>query len=392
MNSSQLVIVLGTRPEIVKLAPIIRECQNRDVSYTVVHTGQHYSPQLTEVFFEELGLPQPDHTLGVGSATHGEQTGNMIAGVEEVLLDEEPETVVVQGDTNTTLAATIAASKLDAELAHVEAGLRSDDRDMPEEINRIICDHTADSLYPPTDAAAENLRAEGIPDDRISVTGNTVVDALERHRDLAAERTTALDDFGVESGEYGLVTLHRAENVDDPDRFEEILTGIDRVAREYELDMIYPAHPRARKMLEDVRVPDSIGVVEPLDYLEFLRLESDAAVVLTDSGGVQEEACVLGVPCVTLRENTERPETIAVGANRLGGVTPTNIFETAREMVGTDADWDNPFGDGDAAAKILDSSAATSAGDAESATREGETDEATSEDDADGATTTEVLQ
>ncbi|WP_137287834.1 non-hydrolyzing UDP-N-acetylglucosamine 2-epimerase [Halorussus salinisoli] len=358
MNSSQLAIVLGTRPEIVKLAPIIRECRERDVPHTVVHTGQHYSPQLTEVFFDKLGLPAPDHTLGVGSETHGQQTGNMIAGVEEILLDAEPETVLVQGDTNTTLAGTIAASKLDAELGHVEAGLRSDDRGMPEEINRIICDHTADRLFAPTPAAAENLRAEGIPSDRISVTGNTVVDALQRHRTLAADQSTALDDYEVTPGEYGLVTVHRAENVDDRERFADVLTGIDRVAREFDMEMIYPVHPRARKVLSDLTVPDSIRVVEPLDYLEFLRLESDAGLILTDSGGVQEEACVLGVPCVTLRKNTERPETIAAGANRLGGVTPTRILDASRDMVKADTGWDNPFGDGDAASRILDTSAA----------------------------------
>ncbi|WP_135823759.1 non-hydrolyzing UDP-N-acetylglucosamine 2-epimerase [Halorussus ruber] len=359
MNSSQIAIVLGTRPEIVKLAPVIRTCQRRDVPCTVVHTGQHYSPQLTEVFFDELELPRPDRTLGVGSSTHGEQTGNMIAGVEEVLLEADPETVLVQGDTNTTLAGTIAASKLDAELCHVEAGLRSHDREMPEEINRIICDHTADRLFAPTPAAAENLRAEGIPRKRIEVTGNTVVDALERHRSIAADRSDALEAFGVEAGEYGLVTLHRAENVDDLDRFADLLTGIDRVAREFDLEMVYPAHPRARKVLEDLPVPDSIRVVEPLDYLEFLRLESDAGLILTDSGGVQEEACVLDVPCVTLRENTERPETIAVGANRLGGVTPPSIVEAAREMYEARTGWENPFGDGDAADRILETSAAT---------------------------------
>lgn len=358
MNSSQLAIVLGTRPEIVKLAPIIRECRKRDVPHTVVHTGQHYSPQLTEVFFEELELPAPDHTLGVGSETHGQQTGNMIAGVERILLDAEPETVLVQGDTNTTLAATIAASKLDAELGHVEAGLRSHDRRMPEEVNRIICDHTADRLFAPTYVAAENLRSEGIPRNRVSVTGNTVVDALKRHRNLAAERD-ALDDVGVVPGEYGLVTLHRAENVDDPERFADLLTGIDRVARQFDLDMVYPAHPRARNVLENLSVPESVRVVEPLDYLEFLRLQGEAALILTDSGGVQEEACVLDVPCVTLRENTERPETLSVGANRLGGVTPEGILDAAHEMFGTDADWDNPFGDGDAAEQIVDASAAT---------------------------------
>ncbi|ELZ10972.1 UDP-N-acetylglucosamine 2-epimerase [Halovivax asiaticus JCM 14624] len=361
MTSAQLAIVLGTRPEIIKLAPIIQECRRRDIAHTVVHTGQHYSPRLTEVFFEELQLPSPDHTLGVGSDTHGEQTGSMIAGIESVLLDVDPRTVLVQGDTNTTLAATIAASKLDVELAHVEAGLRSDDRQMPEEVNRIICDHTADQLFAPTTEAATNLRDEGIEADRITVTGNTVVDALQRHRRIALERNTLPEGLGDVPGEYGLVTLHRAENVDEPERFADILSGIDRVARAFDLELIYPVHPRAREVLSDLPVPDTVRPVEPLEYLDFLRLEAEARLILTDSGGVQEEACVLGVPCVTLRENTERPETIAVGANRLGGVSPERIAEAARVVLAADDEWDNPFGDGDAARRILEASAATPA-------------------------------
>lgn len=354
MNSPQLAIVLGTRPEIIKLAPIVRECHRRDVPYAVVHTGQHYSRRLTEVFFDELELPSPDHQFGVGSDTHGHQTGAMIADIEDALVESDPETVFVHGDTNTTLAATIAASKLDVELGHVEAGLRSDDRGMPEEINRIICDHAADRLFAPTANAAMNLAAEGIPETRVAVTGNTVVDAIDHNRTLAADRSTVLSEFGVAPGEYGVVTLHRAENVDDTDRFAELLSGVDRAAREFDLEMVYPIHPRARAMITDLSVPETVQLVDPLDYLDFLRLQSEAALVLTDSGGVQEEACVLDVPCVTLRENTERPETVAVGANRLAGATAQGVVDAARTILRADPAWENPFGDGDAAGRILD--------------------------------------
>lgn len=351
-----VALVLGTRPEIIKLAPVVRACERRGVDYSLVHTGQHYSDELDAVFFEQLDLPEPDHHLGVGSGSHGEQTGEMLAGIERILLEEDPEVVLVQGDTNSVLAGAIATSKLDVDLGHVEAGLRSFDREMPEETNRVLTDHAADHLFAPTEDAAELLSEEGIPDEQVYVTGNTIVDAVHEHRELAAGKSNALADLDLEGTRYALVTAHRAENVDDPERFREMLDGIDAVAADHDLEVVYPIHPRARERVEEfgLRVPASIRLVDPQDYLDFLRLEQEATLILTDSGGIQEEACILGVPCVTLRDSTERPETLDVGANVLAGVAPERIRARAEEMMGTEPTWENPFGDGTAAEKILD--------------------------------------
>jgi UDP-N-acetylglucosamine 2-epimerase (non-hydrolysing) len=355
MTSTQLTFVLGTRPEIIKLAPLIRLCDRREVPYTVIHTGQHYSESLDSVFFEKLALPSPDHNLQVGSKPHGAQTGEMIAGIEEILREERPDTVLVQGDTNSVLAGAIAADKLETELGHVEAGLRSFDREMPEESNRRVADHLADYLFAPSETAADLLRQEGIDEDRISVTGNTVVDAVERHQSVAEEKSSALADLGLTPGEFVLMTAHRAENVDNPRRFRRILRGVSLVAREFDLPVVYPIHPRAEAKLEefDLTVPDEVRTVDPLDYLDFLTLQANARLILTDSGGIQEEASILQVPCVTMREHTERPETVSVGANELCGTTPGEILRAARGMDRTSTNWDTPYGDGDAAEKIL---------------------------------------
>ncbi len=354
--STGVAIVLGTRPEIVKLAPVINACRERDVPHVVVHTGQHYSESLDAVFFEQLELPEPDVHLGIGSGSHGEQTGRMLVELEAVLREAEPETVLVQGDTNTVLAGAIAASKLEPELGHVEAGLRSFDRAMPEELNRIVADHVADRLYAPTGTSRDRLEAEGIPDARIAVTGNTVVDALERNRDLARRKSTVLADLDLADAPFFLMTAHRAENVDDASRFRDLLEGVRLAADDADRPVVYPVHPRAADRLSTfgVDVPDRIRTVEPAAYLDFLRLESAAEVILTDSGGVQEEACVLGVPCVTLRDSTERPETIAAGANRLAGTDPPAIRRAVAEARETDGDWANPFGDGSAGERIVE--------------------------------------
>lgn len=355
-QDTHLAFVLGTRPEIIKMAPLIRECQDRRQSFVLIHTGQHYSESLDAVFFEQLELPTPDYHLGVGSGSHGEQTGEMLIEIEEVLCDEEPNVVFVQGDTNSVLAGAIASSKLDCELAHVEAGLRSFNREMPEETNRVLADHVSDYLFAPTEQSREYLLDEGRPDEKISVTGNTVVDALYRNRNLARKKSTVISDMGLEGEEFFLMTAHRAENVDDEDRFRGLLEGVGAAAEEHDAAVIYPIHPRAEAMLDEfgLSVPDHITLVEPQDYLDFLRLESEASLILTDSGGVQEEACVLGVPCVTMRDNTERPETVDVGANRLSGIDPDSIQSAARTMLSESTDWENPFGDGRAAARILD--------------------------------------
>lgn len=355
-QSPDIVFVLGTRPEIIKLAPVIRACDRHKVSYSLLHTGQHYSEDLNATFFEQLELPAPDYNLGVGSGSHGEQTGEMIAGIESILLNDSPDVVLVQGDTNSVLAGAIATSKLDIELGHVEAGLRSFDRDMPEETNRVLADHTADYLFAPTDDAAALLQKEGLPDDRIFVTGNTIVDSVQEHTQLAAQKSTVLSAFELEPGEFALMTAHRAENVDDADRFAGILDGIGRFASGSGLEVLYPIHPRAQERVEefDLTVPESIRTVPPQDFLDFLQLEMNAAVVFTDSGGVQEETCILQTPCVTVRDSTERPETLDVGSNTLVGTVPDAIVAGAETMVDRDPTWENPFGDGRAAGRILD--------------------------------------
>lgn len=352
---TDVAIVLGTRPEIIKLSPVIRECQRHDVDFTVIHTGQHYSENLDSVFFDSLELPEPDHSLGVGSASHGQQTGEMLIGLEGMLRKMSPEVVLVQGDTNSVLAGAIVASKLDTKLGHVEAGLRSFDRTMPEETNRVVADHVADLLFPPTDQSEQYLLREGISQLRITVTGNTVVDAVRRHQHLANEKSTVLSELAVEENEFMLMTAHRQENVDDEDRFRRLLSGVEQAGAEHDLDVIYPIHPRSRDRLDSfgIDLPDRIRGVKPQDYLDFLRLEAAAKLILTDSGGVQEEACILGVPCVTMRDNTERPETIDVGANRLGTCDSDRIARSVTEMLGRSGGWENPFGDGNAASRIL---------------------------------------
>ncbi len=352
----RIVLVLGTRPEIVKLAPIIRACDRAAVEYSVVHTGQHYSERLDEVFFDDLELPAPEYNLEVGSGDHAAQTGEMVGRLGEVFEWESPDVVVVQGDTNSAFAGGVVASKRDTTLAHVEAGLRSFDREMPEELNRVLVDHAADHLFAPTDEAADQLRTEAIPEDRIEVTGNTVVDAVRQHARLAREKSDALTELDLQGAPFALLTAHRPGNVDDPERFQGLLDGVARYADDRDLPVVYPVHPRSRERIGDydLDVPDAIDCVEPLNFLDFLRLESEATVAFTDSGGVQEEACVLGTPCVTIRGSTERPETVAVGSNVLAEPTPRSISDAAEEVQRGPNEWESPFGDGHAAERILE--------------------------------------
>ena len=359
LNSSSdpsVAIVLGTRPEIIKLSPVIRACERQNVSYSVIHTGQHYSESLDAVFFDQLELPNPGHQLGVGSDTHAKQTAEMMVGIEEILLKQDPEVVLVQGDTNTVLAGAIATSKLDIDLGHIEAGLRSFDQEMPEETNRVLSDHVGDYLFAPTETSRGLLLKEGVSEDRIYVTGNTVVDAVQENKEIAETKSSALTDLKLADQKFGLVTAHRAENVDCSERFADLLEGVQLVGEEFDMEMVYPIHPRAKERLEEfsLAVPEKVRLIDPQDYLDFLRLQQEAEVILTDSGGIQEEASILGVPCVTLRDNTERPETLEIGANELAGTDPEVILSCAVDMMETDRTWDNPFGDGNAAEKILE--------------------------------------
>jgi len=351
----KVAVVLGTRPEIIKFSPIIREMERRGLDYFILHTGQHYSYNMDRVFFEQLGLPEARYNLEVGSGTHAEQTGRMLMGIERVLLGEKPDVVLVEGDTNTVLAGALAAYKIGVKVGHVEAGLRSYDRRMPEEINRVLVDHCSDLLFAPTEKARRTLLREGIADEKIFVTGNTIVDAVYQNLEISKERCSILEDLDLVSGGYFLATVHRQENVDDEGRFRGIMEGLEAVGREFGLEVVYPIHPRARRRLRMFGLePRGIRLIEPLDYLGFLQLESNAGLVLTDSGGVQEEACILGVPCVTLRDNTERPETLEVGANVLAGTDPRVIVEKVKYMLGKSNSWVNPFGDGRAGVRIVE--------------------------------------
>jgi len=342
----KVAVILGTRPEIIKMSPVVRELENQCLDYFILHTNQHYSYKMDQVFFEQLRLPEPKHNLNVGSGTHAEETGKMLIGIESILRSEKPDVILVEGDTNTVLAGALAACKLMIKVGHVESGLRSYDREMPEEVNRLLTDHVSDYLFAPTENAKENLLKEGIDENKIFVTGNTIVDAISQNIELVEDD----DDLA----DYFLVTLHRQENVDREDRLRNVIKGLELVAQEFRVPIIYPIHPRTRQRITrfDIHV-NGIKLVEPLGYLAFLKLLGNAKLVFTDSGGVQEEACILRVPCVTLRYNTERPETLEVGSNVLAGAEPKSILEKGMLMIDKSRDWKNPFGDGKAAKRIV---------------------------------------
>lgn len=350
----KLSIILGTRPEIIKMSPIIRKCQQNNLDFFILHTGQHYSYNMDKIFFEKLMLPTPEYNLEVGSGTQGEQTGKMIIEIEKILKKEDPDVVLVQGDTNTVIAGAITASKMGIKIGHVEAGLRSYDNTMPEEINRKLTDHCSDYLFAPTEKAKEILIKEGIPQDKIFFIGNTIVDAVYENLEIARNSGIKLSELGLEEKNYFIVTAHRQENVDNLGKLKGILKGLKRVKDKYGLPIIYPIHPRTKKMMKEFNLKfDFLNLIEPVGFLDFLMLESKAKLILTDSGGVQEESCILGVPCVTLRENTERPETIEVGANMLAGTAEDRIIKNVENMLDKKGNWKNPFGDGKAAEKII---------------------------------------
>ena len=351
----KISVILGTRPEIIKMSPVIRECEKQELDYFILHTGQHYTYNLDKIFFEELELTTPKYNLDVGSGTHAEETGKMLIGIEKVLKEEKPDVVLVEGDTNTVLAGALAASKLHINVGHVEAGLRSYDRTMPEEINRALADHVSDYLFAPTEKAKENLLREGIEENAIFVTGNTIVDAVYQNLEIAKRKVDILNKLNLNSEGYFLVTAHRQENVDNKERLKDILEGLELVYRKFDLPIIYPIHPRTKKKIREfgLEVPKGIELIEPLGFLEFLQLEANAKLVLTDSGGVQEETCILKVPCVTLRDNTERQETLNVGSNVLVGVNQNKILEGVKKMIDKKANWKNPFGDGKAGERII---------------------------------------
>jgi UDP-N-acetylglucosamine 2-epimerase (non-hydrolysing) len=350
-----LSIILGTRPEIIKMSPLIRECEKRNLDYFVLHTGQHYSFEMDKAFFDDLELPKPAYNLEIGSGSHAEQTGKIMVGIEKVILDEKPDVVLVQGDTNTVLAGSLAASKVNIKVGHVEAGLRSYDRSMPEEINRVVADHVSNILFAPTELSKQNLLKEGIEESKIFVTGNTIVDAVFQNLEISNNKGNVLNDLKLKSKEYFLLTSHRAENVDNREQMSKLLKGISMIQKEYFMPVVFPVHPRTEKRIQEFGFSlEDIMSIRPVSFLEFLQLEANARLVFTDSGGVQEETCILGTPCITLRDNTERPETLEVGSNILAGVESNRIMQSAVKMINGKKSWNNPFGDGKAAEKIID--------------------------------------
>ena len=351
-------IIVGTRPEIIKMAPVIRECKKRGIAYFIIHSNQHYSEEMDSIFFKELELPAPDYNLGVGSGLHSNQTGNILIEMEPILLQEKPDVVLVQGDTNTVLAGALAASKLDIKVGHIEAGLRSYDRTMPEETNRILTDHMSEYLFAVGPNQHAILAKEGIDGDKIFTVGNTVSDSLFQHLDISASTSTILADLGVSSGAFFLVTAHRAANVDVMANLLELLVLFDKLHAKYSQTIVWPIHPRTQAKLKEfsIELPSYLQLIPPVGYLDFIQLQKHARLILTDSGGIQEEACLLGVPCITLRENTERPESIEVGANVLVGRDADKALAAAEKWLANDAgnfNWNNPFGDGHVAETIL---------------------------------------
>ncbi len=325
----KILTVIGARPQFIKAAAVSRSLQHR-VTEIILHTGQHYDKNLSKVFFEELDIPNPTYNLGVGSGTHGSQTGEMLGKIEAVLIKEEPDWVLVYGDTNSTLAGALAAAKLNINVAHVEAGLRSFNRRMPEEINRILTDHISDLLFCPSDVAVQNLKKEGITKN-VVIVGDVMADSLFYTAEKAAQKSKIIETLGLKPGNYYLATVHRAENTDDPHRLKNILEAFVAL----DAQVVFPIHPRTSQAIEnynfDLDLENSnIKFVEPMGYLNMIRLEQSAKMILTDSGGIQKEAYWLRVPCVTLRDETEWVETVESGWNVIAGGDKERILHIIR--------------------------------------------------------------
>lgn len=336
----------------MKIKPVLDALERQDEDTVLVHTGQHYDFEMSAVFFDELGIRDPDHHLGIGSGTHAEQTAGTMVAFEKVLDAERPDVVVVVGDVNATLACAVVAAKGGSLVAHVEAGARSRDWSMPEEINRVVADRVSDYLFAADPEAADNLRAEGYRDDQIHLVGNVMIDTLLGNLDRARERDV-LDRLGLDRGGYALATLHRAGNVDDPVVLDRLLTALGTIADS--VPVVFPVHPRTRQRIGDRSAPAGVLLVEPVGYLDFVALTDAAALVLTDSGGVQAETTALGVPCLTLRDTTEWQITIDEGTNQLVGLDPEGIVEVARMVLRHGVVSRRPdLWDGHAAGRIAD--------------------------------------
>jgi UDP-N-acetylglucosamine 2-epimerase (non-hydrolysing) len=356
----KIVNIVGARPNFMKIAPLMAAYRRHpSIEPLLVHTGQHYDERMSALFFDQLGIPQPDINLEVGSGSHAQQTAEIMKAIEPVLLEHAPRAVLVVGDVNSTIACGLVAVKLGIRLVHVEAGLRSRDRTMPEEINRVLTDAISDLLFCTEQSGVDNLLAEGVEPERVFLVGNVMIDTLLRHREQA-ERSPVLEQLGLAPRSYAVLTLHRPSNVDDPATFSRIVDALAAIERE--LPIVFPVHPRTRRILDDTPLGRrlagmrAVSRIDPLGFLDFLKLTSAARVVLTDSGGIQEETTILGVPCLTLRENTERPVTVECGTNRLVGRDPARILTAWRDIRDGAAASPRvpPLWDGRAAERIAD--------------------------------------
>jgi UDP-GlcNAc3NAcA epimerase len=346
----RILTVIGARPQFIKAAPVSAAFAAAGLDEVVVHTGQHYDERMSDVFFAELGMSLPSHNLGIGSGPHGQQTAAMLVGVEDIINTESPDALMVYGDTNSTIAAALAAAKLHIPVIHVEAGLRSFNREMPEEINRVVTDHLSTLLFAPTESAVKLLAAEGITAG-VLLVGDVMFDATLLFAGRSPGPVSAIVELQLDEREYVLATVHRAENTDSPERLEAILSALTEIGRQ--MPVILPLHPRTRAIIGD-RSIDGVHLIEPVGYLEMVQLEAGAAVIVTDSGGVQKEAFFHGVPCVTVRHETEWTELVDLGWNRLAAPDSAEaIVAAVHDAAGTQGDSAKPYGDGDAANKLV---------------------------------------
>jgi UDP-GlcNAc3NAcA epimerase len=359
----KMLTIVGARPQFIKAAVVSRAIRQPldhgsmpEIDEVLVHTGQHYDQNMSRVFFEQLDIPEPKYNLGVSAGSHGRMTGSMLIAIEDVILIEKPDRVLVYGDTNSTLAGALAAAKLHIPVAHVEAGLRSFNRRMPEEINRVLTDRISDLLFCPSKTAITNLKQEGMTDGVLNI-GDVMYDAFIQYRKMARDRSTILLDLGIQRTDYCLATLHRQENTDDPDRLSSIFSAFQKMASR-ELPLILPLHPRTKKCLKKYNIeiePNSgVRIISPVNYLDMIALESSAQAILTDSGGMQKEAYFAGVPCVTLRDETEWVETVEVGANHIAGAESDSILSAFIKIQNSNKTIKKGlYGDGHAAEKII---------------------------------------
>ena len=359
--TDEIAVVVGTRPGIIKFSPVIKKLKEYNIPFFIIHTGQHYTYNMDKQFFKELELPEPKYTNdNVGNEVyHGAQTAEMLRGIESALLDSKPKAVIVGGDANTNLAGALATRKLGVTLAHMEAGLRSNDWRMPEEHNRVIIDHISEILFAPTEVNKKNLINDNVKGE-IIVTGNTIVDAVLQNKNFAQKKSNIISSLSLHKRQYILVTIHREENVDSGKNINNLACLLEALSKEMQYPIFFPIHPRTKKRLEQFNLYDKLikkenmNIINPIGYLDMLIMMDNAKYICTDSGGIQEEACILHTPCVTLRETTERPETVDVGANKICGLNINEIkrsfhyFDDFKEFA-----WDVPYGDGRASDKIV---------------------------------------